>query len=134
MRTPARRWTGRVFVLALVALAAPAWAGSPEVINSGTVLAVDKAAGTIVLEGLGPWQMKDGKTIVNRQSFAVTPSTKFSQVKRAAGAAPSGWIGDYVEAPLPVWQVKQGDFVTVSVKGDKRPTALKITVVDTREP
>jgi hypothetical protein len=119
--------------LALAALTGPAWAG--EATQSGTVLAVDQAAGTIVLEAMGPWQMKDGKTVVGQQSIAVTPSTRFVEVRRAPGAAPSGWVGDYVESPLGAWQVKPGDFVAVSVQPTKpRATALKITVVNTAQP
>ena len=65
----------------------------------------------------------------------VTPSTEFVRVERASGAAPSGWVGDYVGIRLPAWDVEPGDRVTIAGEGDaQRPRAGTITVVDTREP
>ena len=133
MKTPTRPRSG-VLLAALLTLAAPAWAGSDEVTHSGTVLTVDRTAGRIVLEELGPWEVKDGKTVLMRQTIVVTPSTQFSGVKRAAGAAPSGWIGGLVEVPRQPWQLQPGDFVSVSVTPGTPPMALKITVVDATQP
>jgi hypothetical protein len=48
--------------------------------------------------------------------------------------APSGWTGDFVESMLEPWQVRAGDWVTVSFERDGgRPAASRITVVDPGE-
>jgi hypothetical protein len=44
-------------VLAIVALAIPGWSADRASRYSGTVVAVDQAAGTIVIDGMGPWRV-----------------------------------------------------------------------------
>jgi hypothetical protein len=126
------RTLGRIAMLALLAIAAwasPTWSDGQERKYSGTVVEVDRSAGAIVVEGMGPWQVKDGVTQVERRPFGVTASTEFVGVKRASGPAPSGWVGDFIESRLPGWQVKPGDWVTVIMTADgKRPTAVRIYV------
>ena len=120
---------------ALAALAAPGWAQGPEATHSGTVQALDRSAGTIVLDEVGPWTVKGGETVITRQVIAVTSTTQFVRVKRATETGATGWIGDFVESPLPAWQVKAGDFVTITVRRDgKLATAARIDVVETGEP
>jgi hypothetical protein len=137
-----RSTSGRVWVvvvvatmLALAASPIPGWSGDVrEAGYSGTVVAVDRAAGTIVVEGMGPWRVKDGVTQLERRTIAVVPSTELMRLKRATGVAPSGWPGDFVESALPEWQVKPGDWVTVAVKPDgTRMTAIRIDVADPGE-
>jgi hypothetical protein len=121
-------------VVALVAWAIPAWSDGQERRYSGTVLAVDRSAGAIVVGDMGPWRIKNGVTQVDRRTIAVTPSTEFLSVKRVSGPAPSGWVGDFVESGRPGWQVKAGDWVTVIVKADDpRPTAVRIYVWEPTE-
>ena len=101
---------------------------------SGTVVAVDRAAHTIAVEGMGPWRVKDGVTQLERRTIGVAASTEFVRLKRATGAAPSGWAGDFVESALPEWQVKPGDWVTVTAKADgARMTAARIDIGDPSE-
>jgi hypothetical protein len=137
-----RSTSGRVWVvvavatmLALAASPIPGWCGDVgEAKYSGTVVAVDRTAGTIVVEGMGPWRVKDGVTQLERRTIAVVPSTELMRLKRATGVAPSGWPGDFVESALPEWQVKPGDWVTVVVKPDgTRMTAIRIDVADPGE-
>ncbi len=115
----------------------PGGAGGPEAATtsySGIVLSVDQATGTIVLGEAGS-RLKNGKSAITRRSFQVTPSTTFVRVKRAAGAAPTGWTGDYVETKPAAADIKPGEWVTVAVEGGKqRRTAVKVTVVGTSEP
>jgi hypothetical protein len=121
-------------VLALGVWAIPTWSDTQESRHSGTVVAVDRSAGVIVVEGMGPWQVKDGVTQVERRTVGVTSATEFVGVKRASGPAPSGWVGDFVESGLPGWQVKPGDWVTLIMKpGDKRPTAIRVYVWEPTE-
>jgi len=102
--------------------------------HAGLVIAVDKAAGTLVVGDMGPL-LSGGKSTVTRFTVHVTPSTEFVRVKRASSVAPNGWLGDYVETKLPPWDVKPGDFVAIMSDGDgQRRRAVKITVVDTSEP
>jgi|SRR5690349_5782680 len=119
----------------LVAPAAmPGRSGAQEGKYSGTVVAVDQPAGTIVVEGMGPWQVKQGVTQVQRRTIGIRPSTEFVRLTRASGPAPSGWVGDFVESALPERQVKPGDWVTVALSAeDKRPTAVRIDVWEPSE-
>lgn len=127
----------RVAMLVAVAVAAwmiPTGSDGQERKYSGTVLSVDRSAGVIVVGDMGPWRIKDGVTQVDRRTIAVALSTEFVRVTRASGPAPSGWVGDFVESVLPGWQVKPGDWVTVSVTaGDKPPRAVRITVWEPTE-
>jgi len=101
---------------------------------SGVVLSVDQAASKIVVGDMGP-VLKSGKSEIVRRSIQMKSSTAFVRVKRAAGAAPGGWLGDYVQTELPAADVKPGQWVTVAVEGGTRGlTAVKVTVVDTSEP
>ena len=122
-------------VLAIGVSAIPGWSrDAGQAKYSGTVVAVNRAAGTIVVEGMGPWRIKDGVTQLERRTIGVAPSTEFVRLKRATGAAPSGWEGDFVESALPEWQVKPGDWVTVTAKPDRTPvTAARIEIGDPSE-
>ncbi len=134
MSTYAASWAGWLLILVLVALPAAGWAATVEGRNSGTVVAVDKAAGIIVVGDMGP-VLKSGQSEITRRTVLITPSTEFARVKRSAGVGPGGWVGEYVETRLPAWEIKEGDFVTVAVTADKdRLTAVKITVADPAEP
>ena len=118
----------------LLALAAAGLVEAATSTYSGTVVSLDQAAGTIVVGDMGPL-LQNGKSEIVERRIQVTRSTKFVRLKRAAGAAPSGWIGDYVETTLPAWDVKPGDWVTITgERGPQRMTAVKVTVVDTSQP
>lgn len=128
-------WIAAGTVLAVVASAMPGWSDAGAGKYSGMVVAVDRAAGTIVVEGMGPWRVKEGVTQLERRTFAVAPSTEFVGLKRASGTAPSGWTGDFVESALPGWQVQPGNWVIVTLAPDgRRPTAVKIDVWEPSEP
>jgi hypothetical protein len=126
-----------IAALVVVPLIAPALADRSDAVErkySGTVVAVDRAGGTIVVEGMGPWRVTEGVTQVERRTIVVMPSVELVRLRRASGAAPSGWAGDFVESVLPQWQVKPGDWVTVTLGPDaRRPTATRIAVGDPSE-
>lgn len=127
-----RIW-GAGLSVALLASTTAGWAASDRVGYAGDVLAVDRSAGRIVVGDMGPL-LGNGNSEVTRRSIQVTPATEFVMVTRATGVAPSGWAGDYLETRLPAWDVKPGDFVSVTVKPDPSgPEAVKVTVVDARE-
>ena len=126
-----KTWAGCGVALLLVALSASGSPAAVEVKHAGTISAVDRAAGTLVIEDVGPVQ-KDGTSRITRQRVQLSPSTQFTLVKRTAAAGPQGWTGEYVETPLAATAVKDGDWAVVTTDNEKR--ALKITVVDPREP
>ena len=131
-----RRVRGSTLWLLSLGLIAAAGAGHAAVAAtsySGVVLSVDQGAGRIVVGDMGP-VLKNGKSEIARRSIQVMPSATVVRVRRAAAAAPSGWVGDFVEDKLAATDIKPGDWVTVSVESDtQRLTAVKITVVDTSE-
>jgi hypothetical protein len=128
-------WIAAVTIFAVVASAMPGWSDAGGGKYSGKLVAVDRSAGTIVVEGMGPWRVKEGVTQLERRTFAVASATEFVSLKRASGTAPSGWTGDFVESALPGWQVQPGDWVIVTLAPDGRPpTAIKIDVWEPSEP
>ena len=116
--------------MALAALLLALSAGAVQAADySGTVVTVDREAGTIVVGEIGPWQVKDGKTRVTERTIAVGPSTRFLAAKRSREAGPSGWPGECVEEPLAAWTVTPGDFVTVRTeKAGDRLQAVTVTI------
>ena len=119
-----------VIVTTLALTIGTAWASD----HSGTVATVDPDKSTIVLEEIGPWHVKDGKTEITRQTIVVAPSAQFVMSKRTREPGPAGWAGAFVEVPLGAWTVKPGDFVTVHVEqAGNRATATKITVAEAAE-
>lgn len=126
-----RRRVIRPAVILAAAFVAPVLPASAETMNhSGTIGAMDRAAGTMVLEEIGPWRVKGGTTEITRRTIAVTPSAEFKLAERTPGAGPAGWIGGFVEKEIPSGELKAGDFVTVKVAHEgRRLTALAVTVV-----
>ena len=116
--------------LALLGSASIGWSESSTVGYAGNVLAVDPTSGSIIVGDMGPL-LADGHSEITRRSIRVTPSTELTKVARAQGITPSGWIGDYVARNVSPSELKPGDFVAVTVTGEKdSPQALKITVVE----
>jgi hypothetical protein len=112
------------FVLALLEIAA----GAEMVKHSGTLLAVDRTAGTVTLGELGPWRVERGVTQVDRLTVVVTSGTEFARVRRGEGDA--AYFRDWVEEPLAAWSVRAGDFVTIDCRHEgRRMVAVKVTVV-----
>ena len=112
----------------LLVLALPLWAAETTNI-SGTILALDKEAGRLVVGEVGPWRVKEGATEITPRTVVVTAGTEFKQVKRAEGPGPAEWVGEFVEVAIAPWDLKKGDFVTVQVRREgPRLTALKVAV------
>jgi hypothetical protein len=130
-----RRWKAYVVSVVLVGFAVPGWAQPAATRHSGTVTAVDRAAGTVTIEEIGPWRVEGGQTVVTPLTVEADGSTTWRRARRATGAGPSGWDGEFVEAPQGAWEVKPGDYVTVEVPREgKRRVAVRVTVaeLDTR--
>ena len=113
----------------LLGLAAPASA-EERMKHSGSIVFIAEDARSFVLAEVGPWQVRDGATVITHRTITVTPETEFAYVVRA-DPAPSGFLGDFVEAPLGPEAVYLDDYVTVDCRHEgKRLVALKITVTE----
>jgi hypothetical protein len=111
------------YLLAVGILVLPTLALAGTTSHSGTILSIDRAAGTVVVGELGPWR---DATEIARRTIRVTPSTELWQVQRATGVGPSGWIGDFEQVRIGADGLKEGSFVTVQVRHDgKAATALE---------
>jgi len=90
----------------------------------------ERGGGTVVVADVGRLPA-NGTSEITPRRVHVTSATEFVRVERTRGAAASGWVGDYVETPLPRWDLRPGGFVTVTVSpgasGDV--DAVKLTVV-----
>ena len=124
------RWLTVVTAL-VAAVAFASTAGAQERMkHSGTVVAIDEKAGTIRLAEIGPWKVRDGRTVVTYRTIMVTPETEFAIVGREY-ATPDGWPGEFLEGALPPDGLYLDDYVTVDClhEGSKQ-IALKITVTE----
>ena len=98
----------RVLALALVLLVPiPATAAAQRL--SGTIVAIDAAAGTLVLETLGA--SRDERPRPERHTVTLGPDTKVELIQRL-GDGPSR-ARPYQASSLPVTNLKRDDFVTV---------------------
>jgi hypothetical protein len=101
--------------------------------HSGTVVAIDIARGQLVLDEVGPWQVRDGVAQMTRRTIVLTPVTAFAIVLRASPAG--GFPGALVASPLAANAVIAGDVITVDCRHDgSRFVALKVTVAETADP
>ena len=107
--------------------------GAEPVRHSGRILAIDTARGRLVLEEVGPWQVRDGVTQVIRRTITLTPTTEAAIVTR--GNPAGGFASDFIEGRLDVDNLDVGDFVTVECRREgPRLVAVKIIVPDVTEP
>jgi hypothetical protein len=130
----AMRWLAVVASL----IAAPGFAGvgaaEERMKHSGSVVAIDEAAGTLVLAEIGPWTVRDGKTVITYRTITMTPETRFAIVGRDY-ATIDGWPGEFLEGTLPAGGIYVDDYVTVDcVHVGTQQIALKITVTEVAEP
>ena len=72
--------------------------GAEPVRHSGRILAIDTARGQLVLEEVGPWQVRDGVTQVIRRTIALTPATEAAIVTR--GNPAGGFASDFIEGAI----------------------------------
>jgi hypothetical protein len=127
-------WIVTLSGAALLALATAGQAGAAVARYSGTVLSVDVAEGQLVIGDMGP-MLKDGTSKVTRRTIRLAPSTEFVRVKRADGAGPSGWTGDYLETKVSAQDVAPGAWVTVTGEGGPQGvTASKVEIDGTTGP
>jgi hypothetical protein len=118
-------WLAGALGLGLM-LASPAWAGGAR--HSGSLAAVDPQAGTIVLDEVGPWKVRNGATVVTKRTIAV-PADATLVIVRRAPQAPSGYANDWVEERASLAALKPGAFVTAETESrDGRLVAMRVVV------
>jgi len=116
-------------LVVLLALAASAHAGE-AMKHSGSIFSIAEDARTFVLAEVGPWQVRQGETVITYRTITLAPETEFAIVARA-DAAPTGFPGDFVETRLGPEGVYMNDHVTVDCRHEgKRLMALKIVVIE----
>jgi hypothetical protein len=116
-------------VVILLGLTASAGAGE-TMKHSGSIFAIADDATTFVLAEVGPWQTRNGATVVTYRTITVTSETQFAIVGRGEEAA-SGFPGDFVEMRLEPDGIYLNDYVTINCLHEgKRLVALKITVTE----
>jgi hypothetical protein len=125
----------RVLVALVMVLAFSASAGAAGIErHSGTIVSIAEDARTFVLAEVGPWQVRNGATVLTYRNIALVPETQFAIVARVE-AAPSGFRGDFVEFKIGPERVYLNDRVTVECRHEgKRLVALKISVIEIPEP
>lgn len=122
-----------VALVMMLALGAPTGAAQTEQ-HSGTIMSIGDDARTFVLAEVGPWQVRNGETVLTHRTIELAPETKYAIVARV-DAAPSGFRGDWVEFEIGPERVYLNDHVTVECRHEgKRLVALKITVVEVPAP
>jgi hypothetical protein len=129
-----RRRARIAFVLSMI-LALNGSAGAEEVMrHSGSIVAIADDARTFVLAEVGPWQVRNGATVITYRTITLLPQTQFAFVGRMDDGA-SGFRGNFLEVPLEPDAVYLHDYVTVECRHEgTRLLALKITVIEGDEP
>ena len=125
-----RQGSHTVSAFVLTALLAISGSASAENLqkHSGVIVSVAEDASTFVLAEVGPWEVRNGATVVMYRTIALAPATEFAIATRVT-EAPSGFAGDFVEVPVGPDRVYLNDFVTVDCRHvGARMIALKIVV------
>jgi hypothetical protein len=123
-------WFWALVLVILLGLTPPASAGE-MVMHSGSIFSIAGDVTTFVLAEVGPWQVRNGETVVTYRTITLTPQTEYAAVARA-DAPISGFPGDFVETPVGPENVYLNDYVTVECDYEgKRLIARKITVTET---
>ena len=130
MRRTSGGTVGLLLAAALaVGAAFPVAAAAEAERRSGTVVAVDRATGTVVVEEIGPGRGAEGNEVA-RHRIALEPTTPVVGISRAVGPAPDGWDGGFVQTQLGREALTEGAFVTVTLRRDEgQLTAEQVTVV-----
>jgi hypothetical protein len=115
----------------LIAPLLPPPASADEVFrHSGSIVAIADDATTFVLAEVGPWQVRDGETVVTYRTVTLLPETRYAIVGRVE-EGPSGFPGEFVEVEVGPDLVYLNDYVTVECRHEgPRMLALKITVTE----
>lgn len=123
--------TGLAAVALGVVIGPAAQAGEMQQ-HSGTVVA--REGRLVQLAEIGPWQVRQGETVITHRTIEMTPATTLTMVRRDQEPL-SGFPGDWVEEGLEPWDLLEGDFVTIDCLHEGgRQIAIRIRVLALEEP
>lgn len=98
---------------------------------SGAVVTIDPQGGVMILDEVGPWQVKEGQTVVTRRTIGLTPATIINTFIRVN--VPGRFGGDFIEVPLDAADVTPGDFATAECRMERgRLVAVRVTLAELR--
>jgi hypothetical protein len=86
--------------------------------HSGRIVDFDPIRDTIVLAEVGPWQVRDGVTVVTYRTVALTPRTEFAIAFRTEDAE-GLFAGEYIESPIERAAVYVDDYVTIECRHER---------------
>jgi hypothetical protein len=112
-----RRMAAATFIVGIVCFGLTVTVVHADERRSGRVMGIDDRVGMILIEEVGPWQVRKGVTQVTRHTIVVTPSTKIVSHIRVNVSGRFG--GDFIEVPLTLSDVSLGDFVTVECRRER---------------
>jgi hypothetical protein len=122
-----------VVALGAILGSAAAGVGQERVTHSGTVVAIDDVAGTIVVAEVGSWKLRDGQPVITYRTITLTPDTEVMIAGRTYDTA-DPWDGPFIEGPLGRDALYLNDPVTVDcLHVGTRLIALKITITAPQE-
>jgi hypothetical protein len=122
-----------VVAAVVLGLATPAAAGA-RMRHSGFIASIAEDGRTFVLAEVGPWRVRDGKTVITYRTITVTLETQYAFGARA-DRGPNGFTGDFVELPLESDGLSVNDYVTVDCRHDgSQQVALKIILIEEDAP
>lgn len=102
--------------------------------HSGSIASIAEDGRTFVLAEVGPWRVRNGKTVITYRTITVTVETLYVIGVRADRGA-NGFTGVFVELPLESGGVYLNDYVTVDCRHDgDQQVALKISVIEEDAP
>lgn len=123
------RRAAAIHIVGLACLGLMAGPAHADERRSGRVMGIDDRVGMILIEEVGPWQVRKGVTQVRRHTIVVTPSTKIASHIRVN--VPGRFAGDFIEVPLTLSDVSLGDFVTVECRRERgQLIAVSIAVAE----
>jgi len=129
-----RRRARLAFVLSTLLVLTGSAAAEEVMKHSGSIVAIADDAQTFVLAEVGPWQRRQGATVITYRTITLLPQTQFTFVGRV-DEGNGGFPGNFVEAPLEPDAVYLHDYVTVECRHEgARLLALRITVIEGDEP
>jgi hypothetical protein len=113
----------------LLALAAPATAG--EIMkHSGSIVSIAPGARSFVLAEVGPWEVRDGGTVLTYRTITLTRETEYAIVGRVEESR-SGFAGDFMEVSVEPDEIYLNDYVTIDCRHEgTRLVALKVTATE----
>jgi hypothetical protein len=103
-----------IVLVTLTVLALPlAVNATSSVRHSGTVVSIDEARGSLVLEELGPWTGSLESTAVRRE-VRLEADLEVTLVRRDPdGTGADGWRGGFAQTAIARSELRPGDYVTV---------------------